>query len=123
MTMDVRTEGILGAAIAVHRALGPGLLESAYANCLAIELGRREISFRRQVPLALVYRGHVVEAGYRLDFLALESVVVEIKSVEAIARVHIAQTLTYLRLGSYPVGLLLNFNVPVLRDGITRLSL
>ena len=121
--MDVRTEGILGAAIAVHRALGPGLLESAYANCLAIELGRREITFRRQVPLALVYRGHVVEAGYRLDFLALESVVVEIKSVEAIARVHIAQTLTYLRLGSYPVGLLLNFNVPVLRDGITRLSL
>ncbi|MBI2796576.1 MAG: GxxExxY protein [Gemmatimonadetes bacterium] len=123
MIVDVRTEGVIGAATAVHRTLGAGLLESAYAACLAVELARREIPFRREVCVPIMYRGHLVDASYRLDFLALESIVVEVKSVEAINPVHVAQALTYMRLGAYPAGLLLNFNVPVLREGITRLSL
>jgi len=112
------TQEVIGAAIAVHRALGPGLLESAYQECLCQELALRGIPFERQVPLPLEYRG--IRCGYRLDLLVASAVVVEIKSIEAIAAIHEAQLLTYLRLGGWSVGLLMNFNVVVLKDGIRR---
>jgi GxxExxY protein len=114
------TRDVIGAAIAVHRALGPGLLESAYQECLSQELLLRRIPFERQVPLSLEYRGIRLECGYRLDILVAGLVVVEVKSVEAIAPIHEAQLLTYLRLGGWKVGLLMNFNVVVLKDGIRR---
>jgi GxxExxY protein len=113
------TEQVIG-AIAVHRALGPGSLESAYKECLCQELTLRAIPFERQVPLPLEYRGIRLECGYRLDTLVAGYVVVEIKSIEAIAPIHEAQLLTYLRLGGWNVGLLMNFNVVVLKDGIRR---
>jgi GxxExxY protein len=114
------TEQVIGAAIAVHRALGPGLLESAYQECLCQELSLRGIPFERQLPLPLEYRGIRLECGYRLDILVAGCVVVEVKSIEAIAPLHEAQLLTYLRLGGWTVGLLMNFNVVVLKDGIRR---
>jgi GxxExxY protein len=114
------TQEIIGAAIAVHRALGPGLLESAYQECLCQELALRGIPFERQVSLPLEYRGIKCECGYRLDILVGGAVVVEVKSIEAIAPIHEAQLLTYLRLGGWRVGLLMNFNVVVLKDGIRR---
>jgi GxxExxY protein len=114
------TEEVIGAAIAVHRALGPGLLESAYQECLCQELALGGIPFERQVPLPLEYRGIRLECGYRLDILVSGAVVVEVKSIEAIAPIHEAQLLTYLRLGGWSVGLLMNFNVVVLKDGIRR---
>jgi GxxExxY protein len=118
--VNVLTGEIIGAAIEVHRYLGPGLLESAYQQCLARELALREISYRREWPLPLEYKGLRVKCGYRIDFLVADSVVVEIKSVEAIAPVHQAQLLTYMRIGGWNVGLLINFNVLVLRTGIRR---
>ncbi len=114
------TEGVIGAAIAVHRALGPGLLESAYQECLCQELALRGIPFEREVPLPLEYKGIRCECGYRLDILVAGAVVVEVKAIEAIAPIHEAQLLTYLRLGGWSVGLLMNFNVVVLKDGIRR---
>jgi GxxExxY protein len=114
------TQEIIGAGIAVHRALGPGLLESAYQECLCQELALRGIPFERQKPLPLEYRGIKLECGYRLDILVASAVVVEVKSIEAIAPIHEAQLLTYLRLGGWNVGLLMNFNVVVLKDGIRR---
>ncbi|HEX6183478.1 MAG TPA: GxxExxY protein [Pyrinomonadaceae bacterium] len=114
------TQGIIGAAIDVHRALGPGLLESAYKECLCRELRMREIPFEREHPLQLEYKGLRLECGYRLDLLVARSVVVELKSVEALAPIHEAQLLTYLRLGGWNVGLLINFNVEMLRQGIRR---
>jgi len=120
---DPRTEGIIGAAIEVHRALGPGLLESVYEQCLCRELELRQTPFQRQRPVEVNYRGLVLDAGHRLDLLVESTVVVEIKAVEAILPVHMAQLLTYMKLGGWPVGLLVNFNVPVLRDGIRRMIL
>jgi len=114
------TQEVIGAAIAVHRALGPGLLESAYQECLCQELALRGVPFERQVPLPLEYRGIHCECGYRLDILVAGAVVVEVKSIEAIAPIHEAQLLTYLRLGGWNVGLLINFNVVVLKEGIRR---
>ena len=114
------TQEIIGAAIAVHRALGPGLLESAYQECLCQELVLRGIPFERQVPIPLEYRGTKLECGYRLDILVASTVVVEVKSIEAIAPIHEAQLLTYLRLGGWQIGLLMNFNVVVLKEGIRR---
>ena len=114
------TEGILGAAIEVHGALGPGLLESAYEECLAHEMGLREIEFQRQVPLPISYKGILLDCGYRMDFVVEVAVVVELKCVEKILPIHEAQLLKYLRLSQMRVGLLLNFNAPVLRDGIVR---
>lgn len=114
------TEGIIGAGIAVHRALGPGLLESAYQQCVCQELFLRGIPFEREVPIPLEYRGIKLEAGYRLDVLVAGKVVVEVKAMETIAPIHEAQLLTYLRLGGWKVGLLMNFNVVVLKDGIRR---
>jgi len=114
------TQDIIGAAIAVHRVLGPVLLESAYQECLCQELAFRGIPFERQVPIPLEYRGLRLEAGYRLDILVAGRVVVEVKAIDAIAPIHEAQLLTYLRLGGWNIGLLMNFNVVVLKDGIRR---
>ena len=120
MTLDEITRAVIGAAIEVHRHLGPGLLESAYEECLCRELSLRQIPFERQKPLPLEYKGLRLECGYRLDLLVAGSVVVEIKAVEEILPVHEMQLVTYLRLGGWKVGLLINFNVPVLKQGIRR---
>jgi GxxExxY protein len=114
------TEQIIGAAIEVHRLMGPGLLESSYQLCFCRELDLRGIPFRSQVELPVVYEGVRLDAGYRIDVVVAEKVVVELKSVEKILPVHEAQLLTYLRLGGYNVGFLINFNVPLLKDGIVR---
>lgn len=114
------SEAVIGAAIEVHRTLGPGLLESAYCGCLCRELTLRGIPFEKERPLPVEYKGVRLECGYRLDLLVASSVVVEVKAVEAIALVHEAQLLTYLRLGGWRIGLLLNFNVVLLKDGIRR---
>jgi GxxExxY protein len=115
------TEKIIGAAIEVHRALGPGLLESAYEECFCHELSLRGVSFRRQVPLPVEYKGVKLDCGYRLDLIVQDSVVLELKCVEHTLPVHEAQLLTYLKLTGKRIGLIINFNVPVLmRGGITR---
>jgi len=114
------TEKIIGAAIEVHKALGPGLLESAYEECLCRELTLRGMSFERQKALPIEYKGVKLDCGYRLDLLVAGVVVVEIKAVEVVQPIHEAQLLTYLRLGGWKLGLLINFNVPVLKDGIRR---
>jgi GxxExxY protein len=116
------TRQIIGAAISVHRELGPGLLESAYQACLEFELVRRNIDFKRQETVPLVYQGNYVECGYRADFIVAGKVIVEVKSVEAIGKIHIAQLITYLKLTRLQSGLLLNFNVTSLRHGIRRLD-
>jgi GxxExxY protein len=118
--LDARTERIIGAAIAVHNALGPGLLESVYELALAEELTYRQIPFERQKPVPIRYKGIVLDAGLRLDFVIDREVVVELKSVERVLDVHQAQMLTYLKLTGCPIGLLINFNVPVLTRGIRR---
>jgi len=114
------TETIIGAAIAVHRALGPGLLESAYAACLAYELEQRGLKVEREKPLPLTYGEVTLECGYRVDLLVDECVIVEVKVVEAVQPVHKAQLLSYLRLSGCRVGLLINFNVEVLARGVSR---
>ncbi len=114
------TDALIGAAIEVHRNLGPGLLESAYQECLCKELSLRGIPLEREKPLRLEYKGLELECGYRLDILAADSVVIEIKSVESLAPVHEAQLITYLKLGGWKIGLLINFNVAVLKHGIRR---
>jgi GxxExxY protein len=116
------TGAVIGAAIEVHRELGPGLLESAYQACLSYELGRRNVKFAREVPLPVKYHDVRLDCGYRLDFLVEDRVIVEIKSVDRLAPIHSAQVITYLRLMGCPVGLLLNFNVTSLRRGIRRLE-
>ena len=123
MQHDPITHEIIGAAIEVHRLLGPGLLESAYEECLAYELAVRKFECRRQVPIPVVYKGVKLECGYRIDILVAGSIVLELKSIEAIAPVHEATLLTYLRLSGNTLGLLINFNVTVLRDGIRRFVL
>ncbi len=117
------TKAVIGAAIEVHRALGPGLLESAYEECLCQELSLRDVPFERQRPLPLQYKGVLLDCGYRLDLLVGDLVVVEIKAVEGLLPIHEAQMLTYLRLGGWQVGLLLNFNVTQLKRGIQRVVL
>ncbi len=114
------TGAIRGAAIEVHRHLGPGLLESAYEECLCHELALRGVRFERQVALPVEYKGVKLDCGYRMDLLVESRVVIEVKSVEAVARVHEAQLLTYLRLSGHRVGLLMNFNVPLMTKGIIR---
>jgi len=115
------TGQIIGAAIEVHKQLGPGLLESTYQACLCRELELRGISFECQKPLPLEYKGVRLECGCRIDLLVAGLVIVEIKSVEALAPIHEAQVLTYLKLTGIQIGLLINFNVVVLKDGIRRL--
>jgi GxxExxY protein len=123
MKINDITGDIIGAAIEVHRALGPGLLESAYEECLCHELTVRHVPFDRQRALPVEYKGLRLDCGYRLDLLVADSVVVEIKAVEKLLPIHDAQLLTYLKLGGWKAGLLLNFNVPVLKRGIRRLVL
>lgn len=117
------SNAIIGAAIEVHRGLGPGLLESAYETCLAYELDTRGISYERQKAVPILYKGVKLDGGYRVDLLAAGLVVVELKAVEEISPLHEAQILTYLRLTNCRLGLLLNFNVPYMKDGIRRFVL
>jgi GxxExxY protein len=114
------THAIIGAAIEIHRKLGPGLLEAVYEECLAKELDLLNVAYERQKPIPVVYKGSKLECGYRLDFLVCHRVVVEIKSIEAIAPIHDSVMLTYLRLSDKSIGLLINFNVAILKDGIRR---
>ena len=114
------THEIIGAAIAVHEVLGPGLLESAYQACMCRELSLRGIPFRSEVDLPIEYRGCRLDCGYRIDFIVDDHVVVELKSIERFSSIHESQLLTYLRLSKVRVGLLINFNVPVLRKGVIR---
>ncbi len=123
MQINQITEVVIGSAIEVHRTLGPGLLESAYEECLCRELALRQVSFERQRELPVEYKGVRLDCGYRLDLLVAGLVVVEIKAVENLLPIHEAQLLTYLRLGGWKVGLLINFNVPVLKRGVRRLVL
>jgi GxxExxY protein len=115
------TEQIIGAAIEVHRALGPGLLESVYEDCMVVELKLRDLPFEYQKSITLQYKGYPVGTELRIDLLVAELVVVELKSVALLLPVHEAQLLTYLKLTKCPVGLLINFNVPVLKQGIKRM--
>lgn len=114
------TERVIAAAIEVHKHLGPGLLESAYEECLCHELAQRGVPFRRQVQLPVSYKGVMLDCGYIMDLLVEDVVVVELKAVEQILPIHEAQLLTYLRLSGKRVGLLINFNVPLLKRGIVR---
>ena len=116
------TEAIIGAAIEVHRALGPGLLESAYVTCLVYELRERGFKVLQEVPLPLVYKEVKLDCGYRLDLLVNDAVIVEVKSVERLAPVHEAQLLSYLKLADCKIGLLINFNVKMLKYGVKRLA-
>lgn len=120
MYINDLTREIISAGISVHRVLGPGLLESAYQKCLCREFVVRGIPFQREVPIPLEYKGIRLDCGYRLDLLVANRVVVEVKAMDAIAPIHEAQLLTYLRLGGWQVGLLMNFNVVVLKHGIRR---
>jgi GxxExxY protein len=113
---------VLGCALAVHRALGPGLLESVYETCLAHELGKAGLDFDRQLSLPVTYDGLVLDMAYRLDLLVLKRVVIEIKAIESVTAVHRAQLLSYLRLGEFRLGYVLNFNVSLLKDGIHRIA-
>jgi GxxExxY protein len=117
------TEKIVGAAIEVHRELGPGLLESAYAACLAHELRLRGLQIRTEVPLPVVYKGVRLDCGYRIDIIVEERVLLELKTVERIIPVHEAQLLTYLKLSNIKVGLLMNFHSQVLKNAIKRMAL
>lgn len=121
--MDINkiTEKIIGCAIEVHKQLGPGLLESTYETCLCYEIGKTGLTVQKQVAMPLVYKEIHLEHGYRLDLIVENAVVVEVKMTEAIAAVHVAQTLTYLKLSGTKIGLIINFNVLKLTDGIKKL--
>lgn len=117
---DPRTAAIIGAAIEVHRHLGPGLLESAYELCLCHELTLLGLVFKRQVELPVSYKGLKLDCGYRIDLIVEQKVVLELKAIERILAIHQAQLLTYMKLSNVRVGLLINFNVPILTQGIMR---
>jgi GxxExxY protein len=114
------TKQIIGAAMEVHKTLGPGLLESAYEQCLCHELSLRKLLFQRQLTVPVFYKGIDLDCGYRLDLLVENTVILELKCIDRILPIHEAQLLTYLRLLNKPVGFIINFNVPVLRQGIVR---
>ena len=118
---DKLSKEIIGAAIEVHRYLGPGLLESAYEECLCRELAIREITFERQKPLAVSYKGVKLDCGYRLDVVVGGLIILELKAVDQVESIHEAQLLTYLKLSDLKLGILINFNVPLLKDGIKRI--
>ena len=120
---DTLTGDIIGAAIEVHRALGPGLLESAYEACLMYELRLRRLNVEHQKPLPIFYKDVIIDCGYRLDIVVENQVIVEIKSVSGIAPIHEAQLLSYLKMSDYKRGLLINFNVTMLKDGLRRMRL
>ena len=121
MEINSITEKIIGCAIKVHRALGPGLLEKTYEVCLAHEIAKGGLVVRRQVELPVVYDGLRLDAGYRIDLLVEETVIVELKTVEQFHPIHEAQLISYLKLSNLKVGLLINFNVTMLKSGIKRL--
>ncbi len=121
MKINELTEKVIGAAMEVHRALGPGLLESAYETCLARELAIQGIAFEQQVELPVVYRGVPLSCGYRLDFLVEGELILELKAVEELLPIHEAQLLTYLKLSDKRIGLLINFNVALLKQGLQRI--
>jgi GxxExxY protein len=116
------TEKVIGACIAIHKQLGPGLLESAYEECLCYELAQRGMFFERQKPLPVKYKNVKLDCGYRLDLVVEQRIIVELKTVENLLPIHEAQLLTYLRLSGLTLGLLINFNVPVLAKGIKRIA-
>ena len=120
--MNELSSQVIGAAIEVHKALGPGLLESAYSTCLCTELDIRSIPYEREKPLPIEYKGNKLDCGYRLDLLVAGQLIVELKACDALLPIHEAQLLTYLRLAGIKLGLLINFNVPVLKQGIKRLA-
>ncbi len=120
MENEELTEKIIGAAIEVHRVLGPGLLESAYEAALAHELTLRGVRYERQKEMPVNYKGYLIEVGYRLDLLVEDQVVVELKAVTEMHPIFEAQLITYLKLSKRRVGLLINFNVPLLKEGVTR---
>ena len=120
MELNQLTERVIGACIEIHKTLGPGLLESAYEECLCHELRLAGLDFRRQSPLPVAYKGVQLDCGYRLDLVVEDRLIVELKVVQELLTIHEAQLLTYLRLSGLTVGLLINFNVPVLRRGIKR---
>ena len=122
-TINDLSSSIIGAAIEVHRALGPGLLESAYQQCLAREFALRDIPFQQQISLPVHYKGTRLDCGYRLDFLVADTIVVEVKAIDVLLPIHHAQLLSYLKLGGWKLGLLINFHVPLLREGIQRVVL
>jgi GxxExxY protein len=121
MDINQLSSKIIGAAIQVHKALGPGLLESAYEECICHELSSQSSSIERQKPLAINYKGINLDCGYRLDIVVENTIILELKSCEKIEPIHKAQLLTYLKLSGLNLGLILNFNVPVMRDGIVRI--
>ena len=123
MVFDQLSNKVIGCAIEVHRELGPGLLESAYEQCLAAELSRSQIPFQLQVDLPVSYKGTRLDCGYRIDLLVDKQLIVELKSIEQLLKIHEAQILTYMRLAKVNIGLLMNFNVPVLKKGIKRFLL
>ena len=123
MKTNFLTSQIIGAAIEVHKALGPGLLESTYEECLCHELDLRQIHYERQKPFPVEYKGVKLDCGYRVDLLVEDQVIIELKSVDSLQPIHDAQLLTYLKLADLKVGLLINFNVPVLKRGLRRLVL
>lgn len=120
MELNEITENIIGAAIEVHRTLGAGLLESVYEECLCYELASRGVGFHKQYAVSLEYKEVMLEAGYKLDLFVEDAIVVELKTVEKLLPIHDAQILTYMKLVGSTVGLLINFNVPYLRQGIKR---
>lgn len=120
MTLNQLSEAVIGACIEVHRNLGPGLLESTYEQCLCRELSLRNIPFEFQVPLPVNYKGMLLDCGYRLDLIVDGRLVIELKAIEAVLPIREAQLMTYLKLGHWQLGLLINFNVQMLKDGITR---
>ena len=120
MDISELSSKIIGAAIEVHRALGPGLLESVYEECLCHELDLQGMSFERQKPLTVTYKGKNLECGYRLDLVVEKEIILELKSCENIEPIHRAQLLTYLKLSGLHLGLILNFNVPAMKNGVVR---
>lgn len=118
---DEITDCVIGACIEIHRHLGPGLLESAYEECLCHELSLRGVCFERQKPLPVMYKSVRLDCGYRMDLVVAQKVVVELKTVEALLPIHEAQLLTYLKLSNLPIGLLINFHMPALKYGIKRI--
>ena len=123
MEFDELSRQVIGCAIEVHRNLGPGLLESTYRQCLACELSHAEIACQMEVPLPVRYKGTLLDCGYRIDLLVSGDLIVEIKSNETLLPIHYAQILTYMRLAKIPLGLLINFNVTKLQNGIKRFVL
>jgi GxxExxY protein len=123
LPFDALSSRVIGCAIEVHRELGPGLLESTYQHCLAHELTLQRVEFAKETPLPVRYKGTLVDCGYRVDLLVEEKLLIELKSVAEVAPIHHAQILTYMKLAGVPVGLLINFNVQRLKDGIKRFVL